>query len=258
MSDARILVVQHQDDCPPALVGAWLAAAGCVLDVRRPYAGEPLPSDLHDHDALLVLGGSMGAEDDALHPWLTRTKHLVRVASRDGIPTLGICLGHQLAAAALGGTVEVDPAGRQFGVLPVGWTREAADDPVLGTRPARVIHWNNDVVTALPPGATTLAHAPDGEVQAARFAETVWGVQAHPEVDEAIVARWAADEREEIGPDLVDQALAEMAEVTEELAHAWQPVAEAFAGLVRRQASVAANQPDGPISVPIRGTYWSK
>jgi GMP synthase (glutamine-hydrolysing) len=249
--------VQHQDDCPPALVGTWLTDAGCTLDVRRPYAGDALPSDLTDHDALLVLGGSMGANDDALHDWIDRTKELVRIAARDGIPALGICLGHQLAAAALGGTVEANAHGRQFGVLPMGWTAAASDDRLLGSRPGRVIHWNNDVVTELPPRGVALAHAPDGTIQVARFADTVWGVQAHPEVDDAIVNLWAADERDEIGHEVVDAALMEMTEAARKLEQEWQPVAARFAGLVR-QSSVVANHPDGPTSVPIRGTYWSK
>ena len=229
----RILVVQHQDDCPPALVGRWLLEAGCVVDIRRPYAGGlPLPLDLDDHEGLLVLGGSMGADDDETHPWLPSVKELVRAAAAKGKPALGICLGHQLAAVALGGTVEVNPAGRQFGVLPIGWTAPAAGDPVLGRMPAHAIHWNNDVVTGLPQGSVVLAHAPDGTVQAARFADTVWGVQAHPEVDDTIVKAWATDEREEIGADLVDRRLAEMIAAGPELETAWQPVAAGFAALL--------------------------
>jgi GMP synthase (glutamine-hydrolysing) len=258
VTGSTVLVVQHQDDCPPALFGTWLVEAGCVLDVRRPYAGDGLPDDLAGHHGLLVLGGSMGAYDDAEHRWLGATKALVRTAARDAVPTLGICLGHQLAAVALGGTVEVNEHGRQFGVLPVGWTEATADDPVLGSRPARVIHWNNDVVTTPPTGATRLATAPDGTVQAARLATTVWGVQAHPEVDDAIVARWAADERDEIGPDIVDRAVAEMSAAGPDLARWWRPVASAFAGLVAGHSASVANQPDGPTAVPIRGTYWSK
>lgn len=232
-ADPRILVVQHQEDCPPALLGRWLLEAGCGLDVRHPYAGDDLPADLGEHDALLVLGGSMGANDDATHPWLPATRELIRSAAAGETPVLGICLGHQLAAVALGGTVEVNRHGRQFGVLPIGWTHAAAADPVLGSRPARAIHWNNDVVTGLPPGAVPLAHAPDGTIQAVRLAGSVWGVQAHPEVDDEIVGRWAEDEREEIGPELVDRALAEMEQAGPELASAWQPVAAAFLARAR-------------------------
>ncbi len=65
---ASVLVVQHEPECPQGPVGAWLETAGLVLDVRHPYAGEPLPVDLADHTALLVLGGHIGADDDAGHP----------------------------------------------------------------------------------------------------------------------------------------------------------------------------------------------
>jgi GMP synthase (glutamine-hydrolysing) len=228
--EPHVLVVQHQADCPPALFGLWLDAAGCELDIRHPYAGEPLPSDLRDHDALIVLGGSMGANDDAGHPWLAPTKELIGLAAAGAVPTLGICLGHQLAAVALGGTVEVNPHGRQFGVLAMGWTQAAATDPVLRTQPPRAIHWNNDVVSTLPQDAVPLAFATDGTVQAARLAPTVWGIQPHPEVDDLIVARWAADERDEIGPDVVDAALVEMSGAMAELTRVWRPVADAFVG----------------------------
>lgn len=236
-ADPRVLVVQHQRDCPPGLLGLWLDAAGCALDVRHPYAGEPLPADLRLHDGLLVLGGSMGAYDDAAHQWLAPTKELVRVAAERSVPTLGICLGHQLAAVALGGAVEVNRHGRQLGVLPMAWTEPAGTDPVLGARPTRAIHWNVDVVTDLPPAATLLALAPDGTVQAARFAPAVWGVQSHPEVDDTIVARWAADEREQLGAQVVDAALAEMRAATTDLARSWQPVAPAFARAVSGSAT---------------------
>lgn len=233
MPEPRVLVVQHQDDCPPALVGDWLVEAGCALDVRRPYADDDLPAELTSHDALVVLGGSMGAYDDTTHSWLPATKALVKQAAREGVPTLGICLGHQLAAVALGGRVEPNRHGRQLGVLDMGWAGAAAVDPLLGTRPARAIHWNNDVVTALPPGGVLLASAPDGAVQAARLAPTVWGVQPHPEVDDRIVTLWSEDERDEIGAEVTDAALEQMHDAAAELQAAWRPVAQAFASLVR-------------------------
>ncbi len=95
---------------------------GVDLDVCRPYvAGETLPDGPAGYDGVVVMGGAMGANDDATSPWLTPTKELIRRADADRVPTLGICLGHQLAAVALGGEVRPNPRGRQFGLLDVGW-----------------------------------------------------------------------------------------------------------------------------------------
>ena len=230
----RVLVVQHEDDCPPALLGGWLVDAGVALDVRRPYAAEPLPDDLSGHAGLLVLGGPMGADDDAEHAWLTPTKALLRAAVRDEVPTLAICLGHQLLTSALGGTVVVNPAGRQLGLLPVGWTAAAATDPLLGglaaAGPSRCLHWNNDVAATLPPDAVVLAVAAGGEVQAARFGPAAWGIQPHPEVGEGVVRAWVDSDDEALAPGadvtwLVDEVVAGRAE----LERTWRPLADAFA-----------------------------
>ncbi len=85
-----LLVVEHEAQCPPGWFGEWLAEAGALLDVRRPYAGHPLPPDLRSHAGMLVLGGDMGAYDDATHPWLTDVKRLVLDAVADSTPVLGI------------------------------------------------------------------------------------------------------------------------------------------------------------------------
>ena len=132
----------------------------------------------------------MGANDDADHAWLAPTKALVRLAAATGVPTLGICLGHQLSAVALGGRVDRNPRGQQIGVLDVGWTEAAAEDPLLGplAGPVRAVQWNNDLVLDLPEGAVVLARTPHDEVQAVRYADTVWGVQWHPEAGERSAA----------------------------------------------------------------------
>lgn len=96
----RILAVEHEESCPPALVGEWLAEAGCTLEVCRPYVGDALP-DLTSYDGVLVLGGEMGANDDDTHAWLAPLKAGIRDAVAAGTPLFGICLGHQLVAAAL-------------------------------------------------------------------------------------------------------------------------------------------------------------
>lgn len=233
--------------CPPGWVGEWLLDAGATLDVRRPYAGEALPDDLTGHDAFVVLGGSMGANDDADFPWLTRVKHLVRRAAASEVPTLGICLGHQLSAVALGGRVERNPRGQQVGVLDVGWTAQAAADPLLGPfaaatspeRPTRAVQWNNDLVTETPPGTAVLAHTPHDEVQAARFAPTVWGVQWHPEAGEEIVRVWAEKDRDDAAERGVDLAgyVAAVGAAREELRTTWAPLARLLLHLAGDRAA---------------------
>lgn len=238
MTDLPVLVVEHEAMCPPGWVGDWLTAAGCRLDVRRPYAGDVLPDHLDDHRSMVVLGGSMDAYADDDHPWLTDVKELVRHAAARHVPVLGICLGHQLAAVALGGSVHPNPNGQQIGLLDVGWAPAAHEDPLLGAvASARVaVQWNNDVVTVPPTATRVLARAATGELQAARFATTVWGVQCHPEAGADIVATWAEHDRDDAvsrGVD-VDAHVAAIDRATEQLRESWRPLAERFAALDQR------------------------
>ena len=240
-----VLVVEHEAQCPPAWFGDWMLDAGAQLDVRQPWRGEALPESLTGHAGLLVLGGSMGAGDDADHPWLPATRALLRQASDAGVPTLGICLGHQLLARATGGRIDRHVAGRHCALSPVGWTAEAPADPLFGPLAtswpdydeAVAVHWNVDVVSSPPPGAVALAYASNGSLQVMRVAPAAWGIQSHPEVGARILAEWAADEPPE---DTRAHALVAAAEAAEpRLRAAWQPLAVGFAEMCRRFATAA-------------------
>lgn len=232
----RIAVVEHESTCPPAHVETWLTDAGAEVRVARPWAGESLPEP-GSYDALVVLGGSMGAGDDASYPWLAPLKQQLRDEAERRTPVLGICLGHQLVAVALGGTVQRNPAGQQVGLFDVGWLPEAAEDPlvggVVGAGTSRGIQWNHDVVTALPSAAVPLARTPSGELQVARFAERAWGVQLHPEADDHVVLAWAEGDRAEHLERGLDQAalIAQIAEARQELDATWRPLTQRFVAL---------------------------
>ncbi|HEU4515144.1 MAG TPA: type 1 glutamine amidotransferase [Nocardioidaceae bacterium] len=237
MTTLPILVVEHEAQCPSGWMGEWLDEAGCAVDVRRPYAGDALPWRLDEHRSMLVLGGSMDAYSEDRFPWLADVKRLVRAAAEEHVPVLGICLGHQLAAVALGGAVRRNPRGQQIGVLEVGWAPAAASDPLLGavSSARTAVQWNNDIVTIPPTATQVLARAGTGELQAARFAHTVWGVQCHPEAGADIVEEWAAQDRDsarERGVD-VDEYVARVAAATHELRDSWKPLATSFAAMDR-------------------------
>lgn len=237
-----VLVVQHQSTCPAGRVGRWLVEDGVDLDVRLPFARDPLPADLSGHDGLVVLGGQMSARDDEVAPWLPATRELVRVAAKGATPTLGICLGHQLAALALGGEVGRNPAGRTVGIRRVRTTEELAGDPVLAAASGGpVVQWNDDIVTRLPSTATALATNSRGDLLLARLAPTVWGVQGHPEADREIVTRWAESDTD--SPEMADldvpAVLASIGTAQPAVDAAWRPVAAAFARCVHDAAADA-------------------
>jgi GMP synthase (glutamine-hydrolysing) len=183
----RALVLQHAPWEKPGLIGAALAAAGVgvetrtVLDEREPEL--PDPASLA---AVVVMGGPMGALDDAAHPGLAAERALLAACTEAGVPVLGVCLGMQLLAVALGSALHPGH-GTEIGYAPV---EVLAADPVLaplGSAPA-VLHWHSDAVD-LPRGATLLASTPATPVQGFRAGSAV-GLQFHVEVDAPLLAAW--------------------------------------------------------------------
>lgn len=223
----RVLVVQHQDDCPVGLVHGWLEAAGLDVDVLRAHEGGAVPATAGDGAGLIVLGGRMGATDDAEHHWLAPTRSLIAATHAQDTPYLGICLGHQLTAVALGGSVTPSPRGRALGLPPWSPTPEGRLDPLTSALApgSPVLHYNNDVVSEPPPGATVLARTSDGDVQALRFGTRGWGVQFHPEVTSGIVAGWSE------GTEAEERLVAELRDRQARLTRAWEPLFRRFADI---------------------------
>jgi GMP synthase-like glutamine amidotransferase len=238
------LVVQHSPGGPPARLGEWLASAGLLLDVRTPYDSSALPA-LDGYAALVVLGGPMGAHDDGVAPWLPVTRVLLREAVGTGVPVLGVCLGAQLLAAALGGQVRRGSDGPEVGPGLVAKRDVAADDRLFRSVPFTpdVVHWHWDEISELPAGATLLASSTRYPHQAFRVGERAWGLQFHVETTPEIVRRWAAEDAGPLASEGYDVAAAaerwDLDALHADLAEVWSPFARRFAELARERAAAS-------------------
>lgn len=201
---ARITVIQPDPVSHIDLFGEWLPAQGVhidLIDVEKDSIPNAAADGLDLGDGLIVLGGKYNAY--STEPWAEPIRELLRRAVRDEIPTLGICLGHQLLAVALGGKVSLGaPESGEFGPTTIEWAEAAKSDPVVAgvvradglDRTSIVTENHNDWVVQLPVGATALAHSHRG-IQSFR-AGSALGVQFHPEGSPASARDWQHRDRE--------------------------------------------------------------
>lgn len=187
----RVLVLKHIACEHPGVFSEVMRERGAEQVAVELDAGEPLP-DWREFDAVLAMGGPMGAGDDADHPWLAAERALVRDAVEAGRPFLGVCLGVQLLAAALGARVyAADRA--EVGLLDVELTAEGRADPLFAGLGDRLVslQWHGDTFD-LPAGGVRLAGSAAVPNQAFRVGERAYGVQFHLEVTGEMAREWGA------------------------------------------------------------------
>ncbi len=230
--DRRALILIHEELEGAGLLENALRAAG-FQPVNRFRRLEP-----GDGSAPLVvaMGGPMAAYETERHPFLAAEIALLKARLAEGRPSLGICLGAQLLAAAAGAQVRRGRAGLELGVFPVSLTADAGSDAVFADLPSKTpfVHWHEDELDAVP-GAVGLAYTDRCREQAFRLGSS-YGVQFHPELDASMFEAWLRASPAEV--ERSGRRLDEVLDADLPLLRASQPTAER---LLERLAQHFAN-----------------
>jgi GMP synthase (glutamine-hydrolysing) len=233
----RLLVIQHPDGGTAGVFAVEAEARGVALETWTPGEGEPEPA-VAGYDGVVVLGGGQNVEEADRHPFLTHEIAVLQDVLARAQPVLGVCLGHQLLAAASGATVRRAPR-LEFGLHAVARTPAGAADPLVSVLPDAFTAYGWHSYEVDPAGLTPLAES-GVSPQALRFGPAAWGVQFHPEVDRAIIAEWYAGwEADDALPRDFDPD-AELAAVDGPELDAWNALGRALFGRFAELAAARA------------------
>lgn len=173
----KVHVLQHVRFEGLGCIGTWLETQGAGIDYTRFFQGDTLPEP-RGIDLIIALGGPMSVNDEKELPWLEQEKQFIRDAIAQGISVLGICLGAQLIASALGAKVYRNPL-KEIGWFPVQ-ALPAGESVFRFPSQCLVFHWHGETFD-LPEGAVRLAKSDGCANQAFQFMNNVIGLQFHLE-----------------------------------------------------------------------------
>jgi GMP synthase (glutamine-hydrolysing) len=232
----NVLAVIHGSTCRAGVFGEAVATAGHRLEEWSLAWGTPPPRPVDDYGAVLIFGGSMHADQDDRHPWLREENLFIQRLLDRRVPVLGVCLGVQLLAKAVGADVYPLAGGPEIGWTRVEATEAAAGDPLFAALPARfdAFEWHYYTYD-LPAGAEELARSARC-TQAFRLGDAAWGVQFHAEVTLETVLRWLAD-KEDVPAGL---DLGALAAATRERIEEWNAIGRRLCGRFLELAERAA------------------
>jgi GMP synthase (glutamine-hydrolysing) len=233
----EVIVLQHAPCETLGTIENSIIGAQRRVRYVRSYAGDPVPDSIDSAAGLVVMGGPMGGYEQDRYPFLRQELRLIERTVAENRPVLGICLGSQLLATALGTQV------RKGSRKEIGWHRvflesAALLDPLFSTSPPEfdTFHWHGDVYD-LPPGAIRLAHSEMTGCQAFRYAANVYGILFHMELTRDMILNWTDAFADELHEERIDAV--ELTEGIESLLARSQAVGHAvFQNWARMLASV--------------------
>ncbi len=181
----KILAVLHQETSSCGRLGMMLQEMGYAIDIVRPPLGQELPQTLEEHAGAIIFGGPMSANDN--EEYIKREIDWIATPLKENKPFFGICLGAQMLAKQLGGSVSANP--REFAEIGYYPLRATEHGRALMEWPDMVYQWHREGFT-LPSGAQLLAVGDEYENQAIKVGENAYGVQFHAELTFAMLYRW--------------------------------------------------------------------
>ncbi|MDN5725315.1 MAG: type 1 glutamine amidotransferase [Propionibacteriales bacterium] len=237
MSDRpTVLVIQNSKSSTLGRFEPWWQTDGLALDIVAAYDGAEIPA-LEGYSGLVMLGGGLMPDDDEHHGWLADERARASEAVQTELPVLGICLGGQLLAHVIGGTVRAQHGLPESGSTVLTKRAEAVDDELFGPLGDQftAMEHRKDAITALPERAVWLASSERCPIQGFRVGERAWGLQFHPEMSGDRVSAWNRAELEGQGFD-PDTLVATAAADESTSAPVWRAFARRFADVVIRSA----------------------
>ena len=204
----KALIIQQVPHEGPGIIGEVLLKMSIEIETIRPYlnsGGTPrcvaVPRGVENHTALVIMGGPMGAYDEAAFPFLRDELRLIERCLRDGVPVLGVCLGAQLMARAAGARVYKGES-KEIGWYDLEFTDEGRRDRLFSGLPSlyggykdklKVFQWHGDTFD-VPRGSSLLATSENFPNQCVRLGRRAYALQFHLEVTGAMVESWLREE----------------------------------------------------------------
>jgi GMP synthase (glutamine-hydrolysing) len=219
-------IIEHSDRTGSDRLGEVLRDHGHRLEVIGAHRGEAIPTDLDDIDAIITCGGPQSPLDDDL-PWLRPEMGLLRLAHEAARPVVGICLGCQILARALGGEVAPLECGIEWGFHELTLSGAGREDPLFAGIAWRSmqLHAHRFQVKTAPPGARVLASSMRTPIQAWGLGLRTYGIQYHPEAYARTIEAWADEE-----PQALEEAGLRRQQLADQIAEHY----DAFARLADR------------------------